>query len=154
MSPGWSLRPAAATDLDEIWNLERAVYGDEAWSREMMREELTGDHRVYLALTGEDDLVHGYGGLLVVGEEGDIQTIAVDPTVRGQGQGRRLMQALIEEAATRGVTQVFLEVRADNLVALSLYESLGFVGIGVRPRYYQPGGVDAIVMRLDLEGRE
>jgi [ribosomal protein S18]-alanine N-acetyltransferase len=44
---------------------------------------------------------------------------------------------------------VFLEVRADNPVAQGLYASRGFAVVGRRPRYYQPDGVDAIVMRLE-----
>ncbi|WP_341872876.1 GNAT family N-acetyltransferase [Leucobacter insecticola] len=63
------------------------------------------------------------------------------------------MNALLDEAATRGVREVFLEVRADNPVAQSLYASLGFTEIGVRPRYYQPDNVDAFVMKLDMEHR-
>lgn len=147
------LRAAALADLDAIWAIESAVFGGEAWSREMMREELTADHRAYLALVDGRGAILGYGGLLAVGEEGDIQTIALDPAARGSGQGRRLMNALLDAAATRGVSEVFLEVRADNPVARSLYTSLGFEEIGVRPRYYQPDDVDAVVMKLRMEER-
>ena len=48
------------------------------------------------------------------------------------------------------VREVFLEVRADNPGAQSLYESLGFEAIAVRPRYYQPDDVDALVQELVL----
>jgi ribosomal protein S18 acetylase RimI-like enzyme len=58
------------------------------------------------------------------------------------------MLRMIEEAHDRGATELFLEVRADNPGAQSLYESLGFERIAVRPHYYQPDGVDAIIMRL------
>ncbi|RGE24407.1 ribosomal-protein-alanine N-acetyltransferase [Leucobacter sp. wl10] len=147
-----SLREAGASDLDAIWAIERAVFGAEAWSRDMMREELTADHRHYLALVDRSGGVRGYAGLLVVGGEGDVQTVAVAPEARGGGHGRRLMTALLAEARRRGVREVFLEVRADNPVARRLYASLGFGEIGVRPRYYQPDGVDAVVMRLETEG--
>lgn len=150
---GFALRAATETDLDPIWAIESAVFGAEAWSREMMREELTADHRVYLALVDEAGEVCGYGGLLAVGGDGDIQTIAVAPEARGAGYGRRLMDALLEAAAVRGVQEVFLEVRADNPVARGLYESLGFAEIAIRPRYYQPGNVDAVVMRVRLAER-
>ena len=80
--------------------------------------------------------------------EGDIQTIAVAPRARRHGLGRALMLALIGEARNRAAREVFLEVRADNPGAQTLYRALGFEEIGVRPRYYQPDGVDAIVMRL------
>lgn len=148
-----TLREATVDDLDAIWAIESAVFGREAWSRDLMREELTADHRHYLALVDGAGAVHGYAGLLVVGAEGDVQTIAVSPEARGGGHGRGLMDALLDEAARREVREVFLEVRADNPVAQSLYRSLGFEEIGVRPRYYQPDGVDAVVMRLEMRNR-
>ncbi len=57
---------------------------------------------------------------------------------------------LLAEASRRRVREVFLEVRADNPVAQALYASEGFAELGRRPRYYQPDGVDALVMRLDV----
>lgn len=141
------LREATVDDLDAIWGIETRVFGAEAWSREMMLAELTGPHRRYAALVDAEGTVHGYAGLLAVGTEGDVQTIAVAPGARGGGYGRRLMEDLLVEAEARGVRELFLEVRADNPVARGLYESLGFEQIAVRPRYYQPDGVDAIVMR-------
>ncbi|MFC5337803.1 ribosomal protein S18-alanine N-acetyltransferase [Leucobacter denitrificans] len=148
-----NIRDAEPADLDAIWEIERAVFGAEAWSREMMREELHADHRRYVVLVDEADEVRGYAGLLVIGDESDIQTIAVDPGTRGGGCGRALMNTLLDTAAERGATQTFLEVRADKPVPRALYASLGFAEIGIRPRYYQPDDVDAIVMRLDMKER-
>lgn len=146
------LREATAADLDAIWAIESAVFGTEAWSLELMRDELTAPHRRYLVLVDAASDVRGYGGLLAVGAEGDIQTIAVVPELRGQGWGRRLMKALMGEGRACGVRELFLEVRADNPVARSLYESLGFEAIAVRPRYYQPDNIDAVVMRCEMVG--
>ena len=148
-----TLRAATEADLDAIWAIESAVFGAEAWSRDLMRDELTADLRCYLMLVDEAGAIVGYGGLLAVGTEGDIQTIALSPDARGAGQGRRLMNALLDAADERGVNEVFLEVRADNPVARTLYASLGFEEIGVRPRYYQPEGVDAVVNKLQMENR-
>lgn len=149
-----AIRPATPDDLDAIWAIESAVFGAEAWSRDMMLDELTADHRDYLALVDAAGAVFGYGGLLAIGRDGDVQTIAVAPEARGSGRGRRLMNALLDLAADRGVREVFLEVRADNPVAIALYVSLGFAEIGVRANYYQPDGVDAIVMRLRMQERK
>ncbi|MFD5599461.1 ribosomal protein S18-alanine N-acetyltransferase [Leucobacter sp. NPDC058333] len=151
--PALDLRVATLADLEAVWEIETSVFGADAWSREMMREELAADHRTYLVLIANGGEIVGYGGLLAVGTEADIQTIAVDPSFRGTGQGRRLMTALIDDAMERGVREVFLEVRADNPVAQRLYASLGFADIGVRPRYYQPDNVDAVIMRLDTRSR-
>lgn len=151
---GPHIRPAAPDDLDAVWAIEAAVFGTDSWSREMVREELGADHRSYLVLTDARGKIIGYGGILAVGRDGDIQTIALTPEARGQGQGRRIMNALLDAGAQRGVRDVFLEVRSDNPVARGMYVSIGFAEIGVRPHYYQPGNIDAIVMKLEMRGRK
>ena len=77
-------------------------------------------------------------------------TIAVATSQWGQGIGSRLLAALVAEARQRGCTEMFLEVRADNMRAQRLYKWFGFAEIGIRRGYYQPSGTDAIVMRRDL----
>jgi ribosomal protein S18 acetylase RimI-like enzyme len=52
--------------------------------------------------------------------------MGVLPAWRGQGLGRRLLQACIDKAQARGITRVELEARADNARAIALYERLGF----------------------------
>ncbi len=89
--------------------------------------------------------------LFTGGPEADVLTLAVDPMHWGNGTGTALLQALLDEAAKRHCAEVFLEVRADNPRARGLYELHGFTEIGVRRGYYQPAGVDAIVMRKDLD---
>ncbi|GAA1611527.1 ribosomal protein S18-alanine N-acetyltransferase [Leucobacter chromiireducens] len=150
------IRPATAADLDALWQIESTVFADSAWSRASLAEELAADHRRYLVLetvpdSGSAPVIWGYGGVLVVGSEGDVQTIALLAEARGAGNGRRLMEALMARARELGARELFLEVRADNPVAHALYRSLGFAEIGVRPRYYQPEGIDAIVMRAELK---
>jgi ribosomal-protein-alanine acetyltransferase len=123
-----------------------------------MRGEVTSDHTYYLVAfrQGTPDVIDGYAGLLAPAgsTDGDIQTIAVAPGARRQGLGRALMLTLLHEARRRGITAVFLEVRADNPGAQALYRMLGFEEIGVRPHYYQPDDVDAVVMRVDVAAAE
>ena len=147
----YALRPATPADLEAIMALETSVFVTDAWSPSMMRAELTGPHSFYL-VAERDGAVVGYGGLRAVhgAQDADIQTIAVAPDARRAGLGRALMVAMIEEATRRGTRDVFLEVRADNPPAQTLYRSLGFEQLAVRPGYYQPDGVDALVMRLTL----
>ncbi|QHC57072.1 ribosomal protein S18-alanine N-acetyltransferase [Rathayibacter tanaceti] len=131
--------------------IEESEFAGDAWSRGMMAEEIRSRHTRYLVAEQEGAVV-GYAGLLcpVGAHEGDVQTIAVVSSSRGAGLGRCLLQALLRAARERGAREVFLEVRADNPVAQALYRSEGFDEIGVRPAYYQPDGVDALVMRLPL----
>lgn len=148
-----TLRAATPDDLDAIMALERASFPSDAWSDAMMREELRSPHGRYLVLEEAGRLI-GYGGVRAVqgGTDADIQTIALAETSRGRGRGRGLLRSLLSAAGDRGAREVFLEVRADNSVAQALYVSEGFAEIARRPNYYQPDGVDAIVMRLDLRG--
>ncbi|WP_350349188.1 ribosomal protein S18-alanine N-acetyltransferase [Agromyces sp. G08B096] len=147
------LRRARLDDLAAVMELERATFTDDAWPEDAMRREFESPHGYYLVVVDDaaPEVILGYAGLLAGrgSGEGDIQTIAVASDLRGQGVGRTLMQALIAEARRRGAERLFLEVRADNPVARALYDSLGFVEIGVRPRYYR-GGIDAVLMRLDV----
>ncbi|MWV50862.1 ribosomal protein S18-alanine N-acetyltransferase [Rathayibacter sp. VKM Ac-2803] len=152
---GAVLRDADGSDLDAIMAIEESEFTSDAWSRSMMAAEIRSRHTRYLvAELGE--AVVGYAGLLCPAgaHEGDVQTIAVVPSARGTGLGRRLLRSLLETATERGAREVFLEVRADNPVAQALYRSEGFEEIAVRPAYYQPDGVDAIVMRLPLASQE
>ena len=143
-----TLRRATLDDLDAIMEIETATFPSDAWSRGSMAAELAGAHGYYLVAENDTSL-EGYAGLLAPEGSGqaDIQTLAVVAGSRRRGLGRALAVALLDEAARRGATEVFLEVRADNPGARALYESLGFAEIAVRPEYYQPDGVDAVIMR-------
>jgi ribosomal-protein-alanine N-acetyltransferase len=148
------LRPATADDLPAIMGLENEVFGAEAWSEEAMRRDMADPHCVYVVAEQDDAGAMrflGYAGLLCPAGsgDGDIQTIAVAPEARGRGLGRALMLVLLQRAEERRAERIFLEVRADNVVAKVLYSSLGFEEIAVRPHYYQPEGIDAIVMRRE-----
>ena len=149
--PGIRLRDAEFADLDAIMALETATFATDAWSRDMMAAELASPHTAYLVGESGDEVV-AYAGLSAPAGAGqaDIQTIAVDPTHRRVGIATVLVEQLLAAAAARGAEEVFLEVRADNPGAEALYVRHGFVRIGVRPGYYQPDGVDAVVMRARL----
>ena len=84
----------------------------------------------------------------VAGDEAEILTLAVVPSARGQGLGRRLLQSALARAQVLGARTMFLEVGTDNPAALALYSGLGFVRVGLRKGYYD--GRDALVLRLPL----
>jgi [ribosomal protein S18]-alanine N-acetyltransferase len=147
------LRPMTTADLDTVLTLDLAVFGDEAWSRQMLAGELgqQPESRWYL-VAEQDSQIVGYAGLLAAGGQADVLTIAVDTARWGQGVGSALLRQLLAEATERGCTEVFLEVRADNARAQRLYHWWGFAEVGIRRGYYQPSGTDAIVMRRPLTG--
>jgi [ribosomal protein S18]-alanine N-acetyltransferase len=149
------LSRAEPADLPQMIELETALFGADAWPAEVMVAEVSFPQSYYLVAKrhGEGTLA-GYGGLraaLTDAAQGDIQTLAVAPEHRRSGLGRTILRALFAEAYSRGVTEMFLEVRADNTGALALYESEGFEPLDRRVGYYQPDNVDAIVMRARVD---
>ncbi|WP_241490232.1 ribosomal protein S18-alanine N-acetyltransferase [Curtobacterium citreum] len=152
---GLRLRRAVPQDLDDVMWLEHASFPTDAWSAAQMAGELWSPHGYYVVLETTDSgapTVIGYAGLssLAGNPVADVQTIAVAAEYRGRGLGKVLFTELLDEARRRDVHEVFLEVRADNPVAQAMYAAAGFEQIAVRPRYYQPDGVDALVMRATL----
>jgi [ribosomal protein S18]-alanine N-acetyltransferase len=146
-------------DLPDVLALEDDLFPDDPWTPEMFAEEVVQppDSRLYLvaetsAADGAGLGLAGYAGMMFVpgGVQADVLTIAVARTSWGKGIGSALLAALLQAARDRRCAEVFLEVREDNPRARGLYQRRGFEEIGVRRGYYQPSGVDAIVMRKDL----
>ncbi|MBV2357208.1 ribosomal protein S18-alanine N-acetyltransferase [Streptomyces sp. J2-1] len=147
------LRDMRWWDIDPVLELERDLFPEDAWSRGMFWSELAHSRgpeatRRYVVAEDTGGRLVGYAGLAASGDLGDVQTIAVARTLQGSGLGARLLTELLRAATTFECAEVMLECRVDNLRAQKLYERFGFAPIGFRRGYYQPGNVDALVMRL------
>lgn len=154
------LREMRWWDIDPVLELEKDLFPEDAWSRGMFWSELAhargpaATRRYVVALEG--GRIVGYGGLAAQGGAsdsgsaaiGDIQTIAVRRDQWGTGLGGELLTELLRAATAFECAEVMLECRVDNIRAQKLYERFGFEPIGFRRGYYQPGNVDALVMRL------
>ena len=138
------LEPLRYTDLARCAELERIIYqDDDPWSEQAFRSELDfGNH--YLGAYVDGDGLVGYAGMSLA-DDASVHNIGVDPAWRRKGIGRALLEALLAVADQRGLP-VFLEVRTDNIPAITLYETHGFTRIGLRRKYYQPSGADAYTM--------
>ncbi|MET9511368.1 ribosomal protein S18-alanine N-acetyltransferase [Streptomyces flavidovirens] len=139
-------------DIDPVLELERELFPEDAWSAGMFWSELAHARgpratRRYV-VAEEDGEIVGYAGLAAAGGLGDVQTIAAARDQWGSGLGSRLLTDLLGHATAFECTEVLLEVRVDNTRAQKLYERFGFEPIGFRRGYYQPGNIDALVMRL------
>jgi ribosomal-protein-alanine acetyltransferase len=148
----YQIRIATEEDLEQIMQIEKACFASDAWSKSNMKSELLAPHTTYVVAEEGNSLI-GYAGLSKLGTStsSDIQTIAVSESHRGLGIGRSLMESLLGFAREQNAKEVFLEVREDKPTPQNLYSTLGFKAIDRRENYYQPDGVAAIVMRLDLE---
>jgi ribosomal-protein-alanine N-acetyltransferase len=150
-----TLRGMTRADIDAVLRLEHEVFGEDAWTRQMLEGEIGQQPASRHYLVAEDDgVLVGYAGLLAAGGQADVLTIGVALDRWGQGTGTALLDGLLAEAARRGCTEVFLEVRTDNARAQRLYRKYGFTEVGVRRGYYQPSGADALVMRRSARRRD
>ncbi|MGW2043861.1 ribosomal protein S18-alanine N-acetyltransferase [Streptomyces sp. NPDC001858] len=147
--------------IEPVLELEKDLFPEDAWSRGMFWSDLAhargpaATRRYVIAVdTAADDRIVGYAGLAAAGDLADVQTIAVARGHWGTGLGGRLLTELLRAATAFECAEVMLECRIDNVRAQKLYERFGFEAIGFRRGYYQPGNVDALVMRLTDPSRQ
>ena len=149
------LRRLGALDLDRaaaVHGESFAPLGERAWTRQDLAGLLASPGVMGLLLQAEGRDA-GIALCRVAADEAELLTVAVRPTERRRGAGRRLLTAVIDHVREAGARALFLEVGADNPPARALYEAMGFRAIGTRTAYYRRGDgplVDALVMRLSL----
>jgi GNAT superfamily N-acetyltransferase len=92
-------------------------------------------------------------GLVMMKPKGDgdaeMNRMYVRASARGLGLGRRLGEALVDEARSRGLRTVWLDALYRHVEAIPLYESLGFERY-TDPAAFRAGDSRVIHMRLDL----
>lgn len=140
--------PADEARIDEILALDRQCISP-PWTEGQMLSELYNEYsRFELAL--RDERLLGFYVLRITGDEAELLRIAVAPAERRQGIGGALLAAAVERAKKAGAEKIFLEVRASNKPAISIYERLGFLYVGTRRAYYEKPVEDANVMILEV----
>lgn len=143
------VRPARAEDLERIGQLEEASFTD-PWPGELLVYELTHSGSIVLVATPESDRpACGYAIFRYALDEAELLRLGVAPEERRQGIARALVEDGLERLRAQGVAACFLEVRANNEGAITLYEALGFQRAGRRRGYYRDG-TDALIYALDL----
>jgi ribosomal-protein-alanine N-acetyltransferase len=139
------LRRAGPADLGIIAALESACFGtaDGAFTRRQLRALLNNPNAFWLiSLDGR-----AMGCWLKVSNGrarwARLYSLAVHPDLRGQGWGKRLMEAGFAWMQEEQITVCRAEVKVKNLTARRLYADYGFCETGHLPGYYAPG-VDGI----------
>ena len=144
------IRIATIEDAHAIYEIEQQSFSV-PWRLESVLAELEGAaNKLYMVICEENHIV-GYAGAWLVYDEGQITNIAILPSARGKGYGSKLTKQLINECFSRGMHEIFLEVRISNLAALAMYRNLGFSVKGIRKEYYSEPTEDAYIMSLVSE---
>ncbi|MFE1801117.1 MULTISPECIES: GNAT family N-acetyltransferase [unclassified Streptomyces] len=153
------IRTAVPEDEEALGRLDRAVWSYQHAVRP--REQPPYEPFFNDRFGPRDHLVAELGGLLVGyvrlgfptplasnAHVRQIQGLAVADAVRGNGVGRSLIRAAVEEARRQGARRITLRVLGHNTPARRLYESEGFAVEGIQPEEFRLAGqyVDDVLM--------
>ena len=109
-------------------------------------EQLVADEKSLYLVAEIDGRVVGCCGVTNVSGEGNINNVVVQEDHRGQGLAYAMMRELLIRGREMGCTEFTLEVRVSNAPAIHVYQKLGFVSEGIRPRFYEKPVEDAMIM--------
>ena len=138
------VREMLPEDLESVAFLEKKSFSV-PWSREAIADAAESPlDQIWVLMA--DGKIAGYCDFRIIAGEGELMRIAVEPSLRGRGFGRKLMEVLTETARKKGVEEITLEVRVSNATAVALYKSFGFRIEAVRKRYYTNPVEDAFIM--------
>ena len=135
-------------DVAAIAELEKLCFSD-PWSENSIASEVNNPLSYWL-VAEVDGEVAGYVGSQSVLDAADMMNLAVSPKCRKQGIGQALVKNLVHHLQQNNVIALLLEVRVSNAPAIALYEKMGFVQVGRRPKYYHNPREDALILRKEL----
>jgi ribosomal-protein-alanine N-acetyltransferase len=150
-APVVTLRDLTEGDLEWVAAQEQEIFGAGAWSPALLREDFRYGNKRYRGVEVDGVLA----GWAIYGFDGDafhLMNIAVAAGDRRAGLGRALMEDFLREAREVQAMSAWLEVAVTNVAAIALYREYGFTDVRMRRRYYQPGDIDAVVMKRSLGG--
>lgn len=143
------VRAMSEVDVDPVMAIEASIY-THPWTRGNFLDSIKAGYTCHvMQVAGE---LIGYGVLMVAAREAHLLNLSIARQWQRKGYGRSLLLHFIDVARRAGALQMLLEVRLSNFVGRSLYSSMGFYSVAVRPAYYPAvnGREDAILMGLNL----
>jgi ribosomal-protein-alanine N-acetyltransferase len=147
------IRLAGKDDLRALVGLQQKAPEAAHWTLgdyERLMDDTGGKILVAELDTMEQPKLVGFAAFHRIIDESEVRNMAVDPEHRQQGVGRALLLAAREHMLRAGAKRIFLEVRASNKPAHSLYYSIGFALHSIRKDYYREPEEDALVLALEL----
>ncbi len=145
--------PMTETMLAEVIAIEADAFGAPGAAKHLAseREREWGyiDVSIVTPLHGKR-FIAGYCNYWLVHDEIHLLNVATRATHKRQGHARRLLGHMIQFGHANQSRIITLEVRTSNTAAISLYRSIGWKDVGIRPRYYAETNEDAQVMLLEL----
>ena len=141
------IRNMTTDDLEQVCQIENNSFSV-PWSYKSFEESLANPNVCYVVACPEDNKqqIQGYCGAYLIGDEADINQVAVAQEYRRNGIGKQMLEGLLQILEEKDIVAVTLEVRKSNTAAIALYENAGFVTEGVRKNFYEKPTEDALIM--------
>jgi ribosomal-protein-alanine acetyltransferase len=147
----FKIRTATPADMEAIAALERLSETSAHWSEEKYRSLFaSGAPRRLVLVIADLERIAGFAVARIVGEEWELENIAVDASLRRKGIASSLLSELRARAQAEGAERILLEVRESNCAARALYEKASFTRSASRKSYYRDPREDAICYLLEL----
>lgn len=138
------IRKLQESDVESLAAIEAASFSM-PWSARDFHDLIFREYCLYM-VAEVDGEVAGCAGLTNSCNEGNIDNVVVAERFRGQGVAQKLLAELLVQAEAQGMEAFTLEVRVSNAPAIHLYEKMGFVSEGIRPKFYEKPTEDALIM--------
>ena len=152
------IRRMTFEDIPSVVEIEKQCFSL-PWSEKSFEDSISREDTLFLVCEEEqcdllqqknDKCITGYMGLYISFDEASVTNVAVSPDCRKKGYGEALVSKAKELAKEVGAESVFLEVRASNTPAISLYKKQGFEELGIRKKFYEHPVEDAIIMKVGI----
>lgn len=143
------IRKMTKADIPFVLDIEKQSFSM-PWSKKGFEDAFRNTDNILL-VAELDGRICGYACTYVFYEEGELTNIAVSPEARGQGIAGAILKVLKDMALAQEVKSIVLEVRVSNSSARHLYESMGFVELGIRKNFYEQPVEDAVIMSCAVE---
>ena len=108
---------------------------DDFWNQNMLNQELKQKNMIGYQLQIKNEIV-GFVVARVILDEIEIMNIATHKHYRRMGIAKKILQQMEKDAKQKQIKKILLEVNEKNIPAIQLYQKMGFVQVGKRPKYY------------------
>jgi len=146
-----TIEDASVRHLDRLYEIEIECFSQEAFTKQQIAHLLTDYNSLAFIARNDSEIVGFIIGTVYVGRNfltGHILTVDVLPSHRRTGIGQKLLEQTESMFRDKGIRECRLEVREDNVAALSLYRKLGYKEVAKLKNYY--GNANGIYLRKAL----
>jgi ribosomal-protein-alanine N-acetyltransferase len=131
-------------DIDQVVSLENSAFVY-PWKKEAIQKMSEDKNFCFLVAKINDEVVGNCALHSILGE-GEITNVSVKKEVRMQGIAGEMFSELLKEGKKMRIQDYTLEVRSENIAAISLYKSFAFQKEGIRKNFYRNPIDDAWIM--------